>query len=51
MARDEGIVAWGSPSGPAPSQVSPADRVGATAYELAALAVYFISGRGDPGEG
>ena len=49
MARDEGIVGWGSPSGPPPNAVSAADRIGATAYELAALAVYFIAGRSGPG--
>ena len=49
MARDEGIVAWGSPSGPPPNQWSAGERIGATTYELAALAVYFIGGRTGPG--
>ena len=46
MARDENIVAYGSPSG-LPSAAGAGDRVGATLYELAALAAYFVAGRGD----
>jgi uncharacterized SAM-binding protein YcdF (DUF218 family) len=44
IARDEGLVAYGSPTTTSPSDRSFGHRVDATAHELAALAVYFLAG-------
>lgn len=48
MARDQGVNGWGSPTGSSPTDAEFASRADATIHELAALAVYFIGGVGDP---
>lgn len=44
IARDEGLVAYGSPTTTSPSDQTFTHRVDATTHELAALAVYFLAG-------
>jgi uncharacterized SAM-binding protein YcdF (DUF218 family) len=44
IARDEGLVAYGSPTTTSPSDASFGHRLEATTHELAALAVYFLAG-------
>jgi uncharacterized SAM-binding protein YcdF (DUF218 family) len=56
MARDLGIIAYGSPTSTSPSDASPNRRLAATIHELGALGLYFIAGSesagdfGPPGE-
>lgn len=45
MAADDGITAWGSPTGSSPIERDPARRMDATVHELLALAQYFLVGR------
>ena len=44
MARDAGVAAWGSPTATSPLEADPIARVDATAHELGALAMYFVTG-------
>ena len=44
MATDDGITAWGSPTGTSPIENDPIRRVDATIHELGALAQYFLVG-------
>ena len=44
MAADDGISAWGSPTGTSPIESDPLGRVDATIHELGALAQYFLVG-------
>jgi uncharacterized SAM-binding protein YcdF (DUF218 family) len=44
MAADDGITAWGSPTGTSPIENDPIHRVDATIHELGALALYFLVG-------
>lgn len=44
MAADEGITAWGSPTGTSPIEHDALRRVDATLHELGALAQYFLIG-------
>jgi uncharacterized SAM-binding protein YcdF (DUF218 family) len=44
MAADDGITAWGSPTGSSPIENDPIGRVDATIHELGALALYFLVG-------
>jgi uncharacterized SAM-binding protein YcdF (DUF218 family) len=44
MATDDGITAWGSPTGSSPIEDDPVRRVDATIHELLALAQYFLVG-------
>lgn len=44
MAADDGITAWGSPTGTSPIESDPIGRVDATIHELGALAQYFLIG-------
>jgi uncharacterized SAM-binding protein YcdF (DUF218 family) len=44
MAADDGITAWGSPTGSSPIENDPVGRVDATIHELGALAQYFLVG-------
>ena len=44
MAADEGITAWGSPTGTSPIERDALRRVDATLHELGALAQYFLIG-------
>lgn len=44
IAQDEGLVAWGSPTPSSPIERQFERRLRATAHELGALAVYFVSG-------
>jgi uncharacterized SAM-binding protein YcdF (DUF218 family) len=49
IARDQGIVGWGSPTQTSPIETDSWRHVEATVYELAALAGYFLAGSGsDP---
>ena len=50
IARDEGIVAWGSPTPSSPIEGQFERRLRATAHELGALAVYFVTGGLPPEE-
>lgn len=45
MAADDGITAWGSPTGTSPIESDPIGRLDATIHELGALAQYFLVGR------
>ncbi len=45
IARDEGIVAWGSPTRQSPRERDLGRRLTATVHELGALALYFVGGR------
>jgi len=44
MAADEGIQGYGSPTRTSPLERDPAARVDAMVHELAAMAVYFVTG-------
>ena len=44
IARDEGIVAYGSPTTTSPSDSALDDRIRATAHELGGLFLYFVTG-------
>jgi uncharacterized SAM-binding protein YcdF (DUF218 family) len=44
IARDEGLVAYGSPTTTSPTDATFGHRLEATTHELAALAVYFLAG-------
>ena len=44
MAHDAGVAAWGSPTATSPLEADPIARVDATAHELGALAMYFVTG-------
>lgn len=44
IARDEGIVGWGSPTATSPSDSTLQDRVRATSHELGGLLLYFVIG-------
>jgi uncharacterized SAM-binding protein YcdF (DUF218 family) len=44
IARDEGIVAWGSPTRQSPRENDLGRRIGATVHELGALGLYFLIG-------
>ncbi len=46
MAGDDGITAWGSPTGTSPIENDTAGRIDATIHELGALARYFLVGGG-----
>ncbi|HWP63558.1 MAG TPA: YdcF family protein [Candidatus Binatia bacterium] len=57
IARDEGVVAWGSPTPTSPIERDPERRLRATLHELAALGLYFLFQTGpteeeppDPGD-
>ena len=50
MARDQDIVAWGSPTTTSPIDADPRQRVHSTAREVAALAAYFVAGPATPGD-
>ena len=45
LARDEGLAAWGSPATASPTDATLERRFQATVHELAALAVYFLTGQ------
>ena len=45
MAADDGITAWGSPTGTSPIEGDPMRRADATVHELLALVQYFLVGR------
>jgi len=44
MATDDGITAWGSPTGTSPIESDPMRQMDATIHELGALAQYFLVG-------
>ncbi len=44
IATDEGLTAWGSPTGTSPTDADPLRTLDATIRELGALAVYFVEG-------
>lgn len=44
IARDEGIVSFGSPTTTSPSDLALDDRVRATLHELGGLVLYFVTG-------
>jgi uncharacterized SAM-binding protein YcdF (DUF218 family) len=44
IARDQGIPGWGSPTTTSPIEADTNRRLRATAHELGALAVYFLTG-------
>jgi uncharacterized SAM-binding protein YcdF (DUF218 family) len=44
MATDDGITAWGSPTGTSPIESVPMRQMDATIHELGALAQYFLVG-------
>ncbi len=44
IARDQGIVGWGSPTRTSPTDGEAGRRLEATIHELGALAIYFVSG-------
>jgi uncharacterized SAM-binding protein YcdF (DUF218 family) len=44
MAADDGITAWGSPTGTSPIESDPMRQMDATIHELGALAQYFLVG-------
>jgi uncharacterized SAM-binding protein YcdF (DUF218 family) len=45
IARDQGIVAYGSPTATSPTDLTFISRADATIHELGALALYFVSGQ------
>ena len=45
MATDDGITAWGSPTGTSPLETDLPARLDATIHELGALAQYFLAGK------
>ena len=50
IARDQGLVPYGSPTRTSPTDGAIGRRVEATIHELGALAVYFLTGDQPPGE-
>jgi uncharacterized SAM-binding protein YcdF (DUF218 family) len=48
IARDQGIVGWGSPTRTSPTDAEAGRRLEATIHELGALAIYFVSGIAPP---
>jgi len=50
MARDQGIVSFGSPTATSPSDATPDGRFAATVHELGAFALYFLSGSESAGD-
>lgn len=50
IAGDQGLVAWGSPTRTSPTDVDPERRTNATIHELAALALYLLTGQGSATE-
>ena len=44
MAKDQGIVGWGSPTATSPTDLDGTRRAKAIAHELAGLAAYFVGG-------
>ena len=48
IARDQGLVAYGSPTTTSPSDASLADWIVAGRHELGGLALYFVIGREAP---
>jgi uncharacterized SAM-binding protein YcdF (DUF218 family) len=46
IARDQGLVAHGSPTRTSPIDASPSERVRATIHEVGALGLYFLAGTG-----
>jgi uncharacterized SAM-binding protein YcdF (DUF218 family) len=50
MARDQGIVAFGSPTATSPSDANPQQRFAATLHELGALGLYFLAGSESAGD-
>jgi uncharacterized SAM-binding protein YcdF (DUF218 family) len=46
IARDQGLVAHGSPTQTSPIDASPSERVRATIHEVGALGLYFLAGTG-----
>jgi uncharacterized SAM-binding protein YcdF (DUF218 family) len=50
MARDQGIVAFGSPTTTSPSDANPQLRFAATLHELGALGLYFLAGSESTGD-
>lgn len=50
IARDEGLIAWGSPALSSPIERDPERRLRATLHELAALGLYFLFQTGPPEE-
>ncbi len=44
IARDDGILAWGSPTPRSPVEADAGRRIEATVHELGALALYFLAG-------
>jgi uncharacterized SAM-binding protein YcdF (DUF218 family) len=50
MARDLGLIAYGSPTRTSPSDADSTRRLRATIHELGALGLYFLTGR-EPGGG
>jgi len=45
IARDEAIVAYGSPTTTSPTDLTFVSRADATIHELGALTLYFVSGQ------
>ncbi len=45
MARDQGLVGWGSPTRSSPTDADLEHRFKATVHELAALGLYFVAGQ------
>ena len=50
IARDEGIIAFGSPTSTSPSDIDPQRRLTATLHELGALGMYFLVGQASTGD-
>ncbi len=50
MARDQDIVAWGSPTASSPIDADAGRRIRATLREILALGVYFVAGHAAPAE-
>lgn len=48
IARDEGLRAWGSATSTSPTEAAVDRRINATAHELAALAILFLTGGQPP---
>jgi uncharacterized SAM-binding protein YcdF (DUF218 family) len=46
IARDQGLVAHGSPTRTSPIDANPSERVRATIHEVGALGLYFLAGTG-----
>lgn len=50
MARDQGIIAYGSPTPTSPSDTDPSLRFSATLHELGGLGLYFLTGEASTGD-